>query len=101
GERRNIWLRWPRTQVRLRYRNLRKEENSEDDDADSHSTISAVSSTARSSTSAPAVAHSLEMFSASLWLSPSTQGHITMVEGATLFAQHASWPAPEMMFMWL
>ena len=47
-----------------------------------HSTISAVSTTAWNSTSAPAVAHSIEMSSASLWLRPSTQGHMIMVEGA-------------------
>src|SRR3569623_505756 len=69
--------------------------------AGDRSTISAVSSTARSSTSAPAVAHSLEMFSASLWLRPPTHGHMIIVEGATLFIQQASWPAPEMIFIWL
>ncbi|TIM68631.1 MAG: Zn-dependent hydrolase, partial [Mesorhizobium sp.] len=37
-----------------------------------------------------AAAHSLEMSSASLWLSPPTQGHMTMVAGATLAAQQAS-----------
>src|SRR3569832_170694 len=68
---------------------------------DPHSTIPAVSTTAWNSTSAPAAAHSLEISSASLWLRPPTQGHMTMVAGATLAAQQASWPAPEMMFMWL
>lgn len=43
----------------------------------------------------------LEISSASLWLSPPTQGHMIIVAGATLAAQQASWPAPEMMFMWL
>src|SRR5688572_3534889 len=66
-----------------------------------HGTISAVSNTAWSSTSAPAAAHSLEMFSASLCESPSTQGHMIMVAGATRAIQQASCPAPEMMFMWL
>ena len=28
-------------------------------------------------------------------------GHMIIVAGATLAAQQASWPAPEMMFMWL
>ncbi len=46
-------------------------------------------------------AHSLEMSSASLCERPPTQGHMIMVAGATLAAQQASWPAPEMMFMWL
>jgi hypothetical protein len=43
----------------------------------------------------------VEISSASLWLRPPTQGHMIMVEGATLLVQQASWPAPEMMFMWL
>lgn len=69
------------------------------DDGGGHSTISAVSSTACSSTSQPAFAHSGEISSASLWESPSTQGQKIMVEGATLAVQQASWPAPEMMSM--
>src|SRR5690554_1269807 len=55
-----------------------------------HSTISAVSSTAWNSTSAPAAAHSREMSSASLWLNPSTHGHMIMVDGATRLVQQAS-----------
>jgi len=55
-----------------------------------HSTISAVSATAWNSTSAPAAAQSLLMSSASLWLSPSTQGHMIMTEGPTRCIQQAS-----------
>ena len=46
-------------------------------------TTSAFSSTACSSTLAPAVAHSGFMSSASLWLMPSTQGVKTIAAGAT------------------
>jgi Cu(I)/Ag(I) efflux system membrane protein CusA/SilA len=46
-------------------------------------TTSAFSSTACSSTSAPAEAHSGVMFSASLWLMPSMQGVKIMAAGAT------------------
>ena len=58
--------------------------------ASAHSTISAASSTACSSTSAPARAHSLVISSASLCDSPSTQGHMIIAVGATLLIQQAS-----------
>ena len=63
-------------------------------------TISAVSTTAWKSTLAPFSAHSGVISSASLWERPSSQGHITMVVGATFAAQQASWPAPETMSRW-
>src|SRR5690606_14479082 len=71
------------------------------DAVEAYSTISAVSRTAWKSTSQPADAQSLEMSSASLWLRPPTQGHMIIVAGATLAAQQASWPAPEITSMWL
>ena len=50
---------------------------------DTHPTTSAVSSTACMRTCAPAVAHSCLMSSASLWLTPSTQGVKIIEVGAT------------------
>jgi hypothetical protein len=55
-----------------------------------HPTISAVSTTARSSTSVPAAAQSLVISSASLCESPSTQGHMIIAVGATRLIQQAS-----------
>ena len=55
-----------------------------------HSTTPATSSAAWRSTSVPAAAHSGLIFSASLWESPSTQGHITITVGATRLIQQAS-----------
>ena len=54
------------------------------------STIPAVSTMAWNSTSAPAVAQSLVISSASLCDSPSTQGHMTIAVGAIRLIQHAS-----------
>ena len=51
--------------------------------------------------SAPALAQSLEISSASLCDSPSTQGHITMAVGATRLIQQASCPRPRRGRMWL
>src|SRR5690606_20996068 len=65
-----------------------------------HSTISAISTTAWNSTSAPAAAHSFEISSASLCDRPSTHGHMTIAVGATRLIQQASCPAPETMFRW-
>ena len=45
-------------------------------------------------------AHSGLISSASLWLNPSTQGHIIIADGATVFIQHASCPAPETISLW-
>ena len=58
--------------------------------ASGQSTIPAVSTTACSSTLAPAAAHSGVISSASLCDSPSTQGHITIAVGATRLIQQAS-----------
>ncbi len=49
----------------------------------SHSTTSAVISTACNNTSAPAAAQSRLIASSSLWLSPPAQGHMIIAVGAT------------------
>ncbi len=54
------------------------------------STIWAIRKAACINTSVPAPAHSLVISSASLWLSPPTQGHIIIAVGAISLIQHAS-----------